>query len=92
MRDVKVYLFSETHEDYDVDKYIEQGDDGPWYDVVSLEEYRSLEQEVKELEIMLKASGSYLAGYALGLASKYAGPEETNRVRRELKQWVPNEK
>lgn len=54
---VKTYTFSETYEDYKIDDYIAQGDNGPWYEVVPKQAYTDL---LKECEAMAEALKTHL--------------------------------
>ena len=55
------YVFSESFENYEIDDYINSGDDGPWYPVVPAESYQKAVDALKQL-VNRDASGRFGCG------------------------------
>ena len=49
MSEFKSYWFSEKHESYDIDQYIAEGDDGPWYLVTPVKHFDELLEIAEEM-------------------------------------------
>lgn len=59
--------FSEKHENYSIDDYINEGDIGPWYSVIALEALKEVERERDELKEKLQERDSEeTVAYLLG--------------------------